>query len=471
MLYTLYIFILISSYISVYLFDIPLSFLLSVIAVQASLTIIFNKLNHFTLFVLVVQSMLLVPHRMGEEGNVLPLAIDSISFIECEALFDSSVSERGNTVVTVSMTSVTDDHQTTGRCSADAVALIDDARFIPYGTDLVLKGRVIEDSKGELFIFADRILETNQRSHIVKRVAILTFFQSRLSSLSADEKDMVSLLALGVKGQGSSNITRSAVDCGIAHLFALSGMHLQVILMLVMLLLDRIFPKKTARFFSGMFAMAFTFVAGNKPSLVRAVIALLVRELPLEMSAKRSFLLTFCIHSLLFPSHMDTLAALYSYSAVASIILLSPLCQMQLDAIFPSFLSTPVSLSVSAMMGTSVISMRQFAAFHPTGIVFSVLITPLIFILLITSLLYIVFNAAIFQSVIEFLNSHLLTLMEKGSSIPQLDPLYSFGLFISLLLTFLILLWYCSWKAQHRSVHHYEMGFSLRFTFTDHRTA
>ena len=472
MISTLYAISFITLYILVYLNTVSLSLIIIILLLQASFLIVGKGCTPLLCSLLVIQGMIFIPHTINQQ-RTFPLEVESITRLEGRTLFDSSISENDNCVIQFLVKKVGNKRDIFATCNKKIVVIAKGEHFISHHSHLTLKGEIFLDEEGGYFFYATDICTISISPIILFRERLLERLLHTLSPLEEHSRAIGSLLLLGVKGKGSKRITTLALTNGVAHLFALSGMHLQGLLLLISLLSTRIFPQRVSTFISLGFAHGFCFIVGNKPSLSRALISLTSQSLPLRRAPIHTLLITFIIHSLFLPNEIFSLAALYSYVSIGSILILSPKLSSLLMTISPQWIATPLAFSISALFTTAPISLTLFSTFYPIGIGMSLALSPLVFFLLVLSLVYVMLPLPIMRFCLNKLSSYLIKLLAWGEAISMsstnLSFLQLYLLWLFLLLTLFFLLWYSTKKAHNRSVHIYEMGISLRFTFRNNQ--
>lgn len=212
--------------------------------------------------------------------------------------------------------------------------------------------------------------------------------------LDSRHAGMAEALILGWRADLSPDMKASFRDAGIAHLLAVSGLHVGLLASLISLLLHWVGRERRGRIVNGSIRLAavwiFALLTGLAPSTVRAALMfslfivadILGRRTPrLNLLAASALVTLVCRPTLLFDVGWQL-----SYSAVAGIILAKPVIQA-----FGNRLWQGAAVSMAATTATLPITISAFHNFHPYFLIANVIVVPLASLMLGLSLLYMVF--------------------------------------------------------------------------------
>ncbi len=236
-----------------------------------------------------------------------------VTCVEGRVVYDSSFTENGNHLMKISLfgcRAVTGD---SGSAKGVVTVLGDTQAIISYGVRVRLQGRFSEG----LFIYEEiQVLSRGFLNDV--REYLMTHLQTRLLGQGGDQASLLSsLLLLGRAESSTMAIKDRAVSCGCAHVLALSGMHLGILAAMC----RRLFGgRRLSKVISCLVVIAFVFVAGPRPSLLRAALAFFLSFLPSRMR----ILCVFLLQMILFPVTMVELGCCYGYAAVFAIVFISP---------------------------------------------------------------------------------------------------------------------------------------------------
>ena len=302
-----------------------------------------------------------------------------VSRISGRVVYDSSISSGGNHIMRIMLSGCST--LSGDRASAGGLVSVigKEREVISSGTIVCLDGRF----SGDLFVY-DRILVTGRGFLNEIRERLIPFLQKRLLSDGDEASVLSTLLLFGRSGYAESSVKDLAQSCGCSHILALSGMHLGIITAACRRLFGKgIIGKVT----SSVFVFAFVFVAGPRPSLVRAALMF-----AFGMFALRNRLFyAFIIQMVLFPESMVEPGSCYGYVAVFAIAYLSPFVRAMLFQ-YVGKLSGLVSASVSVMLLSAPVQMILTGKWHPAAIVASPIAGLLAAISMMTGLLLLAFG-------------------------------------------------------------------------------
>ena len=229
---------------------------------------------------------------------------------------------------------------------------------------------------------------TNQKSFYVKKIychqyeSTLHFYRAYsrliLKRILYNWKEAGGLLLALVSGakeytsiQDQENFKKS----GLAHVLALSGMHLSIFASL-----PKIFKKKNQELISFMFVLLFVWFAGLSPSLLRALISLMLGLFLKSINIKSDLIgvlsLTFLIQVSIFPNHVLDYGFILSYGALAGLALGEKLFLPIFSKFLPKKIAADFAASVGAQGITAPITLLGFGTCSPIGILASVIVSP-----------------------------------------------------------------------------------------------
>ena len=220
-------------------------------------------------------------------------------------------------------------------------------------------------------------------SAILSRPLLTSFRRSLVMDLkerlgSAGEAGELSMrLLLGSGELGVYGLSDDARSAGLAHVLALSGMHLTIIAAFLSIPLSFL-GKDKRRFIITPFLIFFSFLSGWRPSLLRALIfrMLLERKLALDEAFIASAVMLFTIQ----PSSSVDIGAEYSFISLAAIFLLSGRIDRGLRSLLPlpPAFSLSVSASAAALIFSIPLTLSVFGCYQLGAIVTSLPLTAMI---------------------------------------------------------------------------------------------
>ena len=180
-------------------------------------------------------------------------------------------------------------------------------------------------------------------------------------------------------------------NAGLAHILALSGMHLSLI-GTAALQGGRMFGHKTrAAWFSLAAVFLFVWFAGSAPSLNRALgmvcIAAAGRALGLKPPPLSVLCAMLTVHIAIAGSEAITLGFMLSYGACAGIIIFGDACARLMAGKIPPAFAGSISASVGAQLSTAPIVISAIGNIAAAGVIASCVVSPLVSVFLIAGLI------------------------------------------------------------------------------------
>ena len=180
-------------------------------------------------------------------------------------------------------------------------------------------------------------------------------------------------------------------NAGLAHILALSGMHLSLI-GTAALQGGRIFGHKSrAAWFSIAAVFLFVWFAGSAPSLNRALGMVCIVAAGNALGLKPPSLSVLCamltVHIAIAGAEAITLGFMLSYGACAGIIIFGDACAHLLRGKIPPALAGSISASVGAQLFTAPIVISAIGNIAAAGVIASCVVSPLVSVFLIAGLI------------------------------------------------------------------------------------
>ncbi len=247
---------------------------------------------------------------------------------------DSSMRENGSGYrLEVSMVSDRDGNLFSACGSIYVVAPPSD---LSYGDSVMARGRL----DGSIFIASSSLLIERGRLSDIRRAAV-GWVRERFRPMG--EAGELSLrLLLGIGERSGFALSEDARLSGLSHILALSGMHLSIIASVISPPLEAMLGRRRAMAAESAALFLFSFLAGWRPSLSRALIFRILMRCRLGTGI--SFVLSYIILLALFPEAAMDLGGAYSFISLGGIFILSG----RIDRTLRLFLPLPPAFSASA---------------------------------------------------------------------------------------------------------------------------
>lgn len=282
---------------------------------------------------------------------------ENIRAIEGTVIYDSSFTKSGNHLMKIELTRCVTETGDRGTASGIAAAVGKERSIVSAGIRIRLEGEFREG----LFIY-DRLQVLDRSILNDIRENLIVFLEGRVLGDVSDEASLMSCqLLLGRSENYTLELQEKAGKCGCAHVFALSGMHLGIFAGMCM----AVFRKgRIARVISFLAVAAFVFIAGPRPSLIRAALSFYLFFIPL----KERTVVVYCIHMILFPATVRELGSCYGYLAIFAIVWMAP----YLKAVLFQYIgraSSLVSTSLSVLVLSAPVYILNNGFWSPAAII------------------------------------------------------------------------------------------------------
>ncbi len=191
-------------------------------------------------------------------------------------------------------------------------------------------------------------------------------------------------------------------NAGLAHILAVSGMHIGFLVAIITGILQLCKVKKKYRFIAVAITLLFYNILCNfAPSVFRASVMSLCLLLGLVLGERNDSLSNISLAGIIIlivqPLYFFDVGFLLSFSSVVGILMFSkPISKLFGKLKFPKFLNSSMSLTISATIGTIPFVCKYFAKFAPISIVSNLIVIP-IFSLMFSVLLISLFANLIFN--------------------------------------------------------------------------
>ncbi len=283
-----------------------------------------------------------------------PCDKSTVVFLEGVLSGDSSYSESGTLVLRLVVKKVGDSYANTFEGfpgGLQVVALAKERALICAGTRVHLTGHF----SGNLFICESvKVVGKGFLNHI--REALVLLLEKRLSLNS-----LGMLLLLGRAEDLPQRITETAVTSGCIHVLALSGMHLNFLADTV----QRIFGKnRFSKVFSAILIIVFVFIAGPRPSLIRAALMFFFSFLGTERAVCLSFMLQLILTPFVFLNSSNA----FGYLAVFALMTISPYIHWNMRSYLGQHLGGLISSTTGVLILSAPLQLALNGCWYPQAI-------------------------------------------------------------------------------------------------------
>lgn len=291
-----------------------------------------------------------------------------------------------------------------------------------------------ESLRGGDFIWVDaRDIRQLEEAGLVAQLRALfaSHFAQGISMAAGRAGSLAQALLLGVRDELDTEFKDLFQEAGCAHLLSLSGQHLSIICALVALVGRRIAHKeKRVRRISLGFAWLFVWLAGPGPSLLRSVFMLSTAEVGRMLDRPQSSFAVLSHASVLLalcaPSSVDSLSSVYSFSAMAGLMLFSSRFSGFLKPYLPGSVAQAFSASLAALCGTALVSVLMFGTLIPASILSGTAAAPVMLAFMWIALgggllaVFVPMIGYVTAPALEFLQAVLTSILTFGASLPAI---------------------------------------------------
>jgi competence protein ComEC len=258
------------------------------------------------------------------------------------------------------------------------------APLIDSGMRLTLEGTVF----GDFFIaknagYADETQGFLPRSRSLCRLAF-----RRVLYAWGKAGGMFLALVTGSREYTEERLAALFTAAGLAHVLALSGMHLSIFTGFSSKIGRRV-SKHTETILSFVMVCAFVWFAGFTPSLRRAFLCFLLNfcaKLAGKKAPSTVLSVAFVLHVCAAPAEATSVSFMLSYLGLAGILYAAKVIEMLLSRVPAQWLAKQAATSAGAFIATSPVTVRVFGFLTPISIVSSICVSPLVTVFILSGI-------------------------------------------------------------------------------------
>ena len=281
-------------------------------------------------------------------------------------------------------------------------------------------------------------------SHFIKNKVLTTLEKTEMSNYQ-----IAYAMIFGDTGVIDGNIKDIYQNTGIAHLLAVSGLHVSAIVFVLTFLLKKMkVSHKTQLLIISIFLLFYAYVCNFSISIIRAGLMAIIlnysyiRGKPYDILSVLAMIASFIL--LFDPLQLFNISFILSFLAVLSIILLADIFDIFFDKIFYSKFAKTLSVLFGIQLGLSITTIFYFESINLLGFLANLLSIPIATLSFILILIFMVFAmiSPIFYPIcrgigglFEFITKFNGTIDSFGVSI-FIGEISSIFIFVSLLLFF-----------------------------------
>ncbi len=318
---------------------------------------------------------------VGEERHHLPVALTSVRVAE-GTIGGRTRAGRGGW----SASMVVDHVETaSGRYGANLEIPVYGLQRRPApGRRIRVEGRLTSGDHG-LYLVADSAVERGWAGRLPSIADASTGRLARRVDRAMSELGPAAWLSRALLLGRSDGAPAYAEDVfrrsGTAHILALSGMHLGILIALSVMLLAPFIGRRRALFAALGFVAVYLGVVGFRASLARASLMFALATTAVAVGRRpdplRILAVSFIALAVAAPSSVDGLSFQLSFAALAGIIIVGRRLDRRLQPVLPAVLRRPLAASVGAQLATVPLLLAAFGVARPVGVVATLVMAPL----------------------------------------------------------------------------------------------
>lgn len=235
-------------------------------------------------------------------------------------------------------------------------------------------------------------LQVLNKSHLTLRDKIQNFVYEKLVSYNLEFADIGFAMIFGNVDYIDKDIKTAFQDSGIAHLLAVSGFNISIIVSVIAFILKKINISNLIKFLINVIIIvAYMYLCDFSPSVVRAALMTIIsmyakiRGKPYDILSSLSFVASLMI--LVNPLNLYNYSFILSFSALLIIILLSPKIKNFLNKYFYNSFSDSFSLCLSVQVGLLLTQLCLFSKIPLFSIITNLIAVPVSVLSFITLLI------------------------------------------------------------------------------------
>ncbi len=256
------------------------------------------------------------------------------------------------------------------------------------------------DIHHQIILSSPRWKKTKGESNVWAKSQFYLQKKIEQSRVNKNTQQLLNTLLLGNRSQLDTETLDQYARAGVVHLFAISGLHIGLLLLFFRWGVSPLRKSKYGRFLVGFLPLlllwCYAFMVGAKPSVIRAVT--LFSTLQLAQATERKFpsyyLVLFSMVVLLYiePKFILRLGFQMSYLAVFGILFLHPLFALRFAYKPLQWLWNILSVSLAAQIAVAPLSIYHFHQFPGLFLLTNLVLLPCIGLFLFLGFLYLFFT-------------------------------------------------------------------------------
>ncbi|HKK64489.1 MAG TPA: ComEC/Rec2 family competence protein [Clostridia bacterium] len=334
-----------------------------------------------------------IPFALQKSQQFWGLPAARVTEISGTVLDDSRMDGRGGSSVKIALTEVKDNFGNAAEARGSLLLLLADSTVFYQGQKLRVPVQLkkLENTMSTQVLRVSYLGKAHGQVAFkgyasvlpAKRAALFASLRARLVSIGRYSPPLLEALLLGYKDGSSGRLFALFRQAGCAHLLALSGMHLGVISLGVLVCSSPLIGRRRAVLLSLLTIVFYLFLVGIRPSMLRAVIMYALGSAGVLLMGARVnpfhiLCMTFITQSLLLPQDSYSLGFQLSYVALCGICLWTRSISRCLPVLIPPLMRDVVAATIAAQCCSACVLVKSFGVLYPIGLLAPLLLTPLV---------------------------------------------------------------------------------------------
>jgi len=316
-----------------------------------------------------------------------------VTEIQGKVLDDSRMTGGGGSSVRLALSGIEDDFGNVSEAKGTLLLLLPTSTFLYQGQRVRVSVQLkeLQSSKSSQaqwdsyigFAQGQAALKGFSSALLEKRAVLFSSLRTRLVRIGRHSPPLLEALLLGYKEGKSEYLFTLFRQAGCAHLLALSGMHLGVISLGVLMCATPLIGRRRAVLLSLLTIVFYLLLVGVRPSMLRAVIMYALGSagvllLGVRVNPFHILCITFIFQTLLLPQDAYSLGFQLSYVALGGICLWTRAISRCLPVLIPPLMRDAVAATIAAQCCSACILVKSFGVLYPVGFLAPLVLTPLV---------------------------------------------------------------------------------------------
>ena len=299
---------------------------------------------------------------------------------------DSRETATGQILHRIDLFSVASGDGTVSRAKGEVVLFDRSDRKFYTGEVVRVRGTVkLKDNRPERYFIgsAHAVYSNGFTSPLFRfRAMVLKYLVSQIGKMGHPVSSLFKALFLGIRDEIPEEMKKGFVATGTYHFLAISGLHVGIVFLLVLILLKLLRRRFLRWALASGLLLVYLFLIGPRPSLLRATATAIVAGLSVLMDRDPDpfnlFGLVLLLVLLINPTSVFSLAFQLSFLSIAGILFIGRALSRRVATVIPTVIRVPLACAVGAQLATAPIVITSFGIHYPVGIIVTAILIPMV---------------------------------------------------------------------------------------------